>query len=50
MCLPGRRAKLLVLASWILSIIFSLPILLFYDIYEHKGIRTTEHWDPSNSG
>ncbi|XP_023344767.1 cardioacceleratory peptide receptor [Eurytemora carolleeae] len=35
-----RRAKLLVLASWILSIIFSLPILLFYDIYEHKDYGT----------
>ena len=35
--IPDNRAKWLVLSAWVTSIIFSVPILFFFDLAETKG-------------
>ena len=37
LCFPGRRAKILVFVAWLLSVLFSIPMLIFYNIHQHKG-------------
>ena len=35
--IPDNRAKWLVLSAWVTSIIFSVPILFFFDLAETQG-------------
>jgi len=35
-----RRAKILVFVAWLLSVLFSVPMLIFYNIHQHKDYGT----------